>query len=237
LLARLADAIPHVRVAALEALARFETPAAWQALTSAVRSSDPDECRAALVGLGQRPRAAAVPILVEAARSDDLATRLIAISGLAMQPGSEAIAELARAARATEPALRDAALSLLAERDDRDASLALIAVALEAAPTDPAHFALSRPSPARIATLGEELQTANEHAATVLAAALARIGGPAATTALFDALTVDNPAARRSAASSLVAMSADGARAAVAKLATEDPDPDVRRFCVALGIT
>lgn len=237
LLSRLADAMPHVRVAALEALARFETPAAWQALTSAARSSDPDECRAALVGLGQRPRAAAVPILVEAARSGDLATRLIAISGLAVQAGSEAIDELGRAARASDPTLRDAALSLLGERDDREASLALIAVALDTAPTDPAHFALSRPSPARIATIGEELQTANEHAASVLSAALARIGDGAATAALFDALTIDNPAARRSAASSLVAMSADGARAAVAKLATEDPDPDVRRFCVALGIT
>jgi len=125
----------------------------------------------------------------------------------------------------------------LGERDDREASLALIAVALDTAPTDRAHFALSRPSPARIATIGEELQTANEHAASVLAAALARIGDAAATAALFDALTIDNPAARRSAASSLVAMSADGARPAVAKLATEDPDPDVRRFCVALGIT
>ncbi|MEO8843462.1 MAG: HEAT repeat domain-containing protein [Kofleriaceae bacterium] len=236
LLARLADAMPHVRVAAIEALARFETPAAaWQALTSAVRSTDPDERRAALVGLGQRRRAAAVPILVDAARSTDLATRLIAISGLAVQGGAEALEVLGRAARDADPALRDAALSLLGERDEPEAVRALIDIALDAAPSDAVHLALSRSSPARIAAIAAELDDANDHSATVLAAALARMADAGATSALFDALKTGNPSVRRAAASSLVAMSVAGARAAVTKLAADDPDLEVRRFCVALG--
>ena len=229
LLARLGDAMPHVRVAAIEALARFETPAAWQALTSAVRSSDPDERRAALVGLGQEARAAAVPILVEAAHSADLATRLIAISGLARQPGARAISELAHAARDADPALRDAAISLLGERDD--ATPALIALALDA--RDPAiDAALSRPI--RVTAIEDALRDADDHAAVTLAAALARI--PAVPT-LFAALAMDNPAARRAAASSLVAIAAYGANDRIAKLASDDPDPDVRRFCSALRVS
>ena len=232
LLARLSDAMPHVRIAAIEALAHFDTAAAWQALTSAVRSNDPDERRAALVGLGQRARPAAVPILVDAARSPDLATQLIAISGLARQVAPEAVSELGNAARSPDPALREAALSLLAERDDRAAVLELIAVARDAEPLDGAHLALSRPSVARGVVLGEALLGADDHTASVLAAALARMS---ATAPLFEALTTGTSAARRAAASALTAIGAIGAREAVAKLAYDDPDPDVRRFCVALA--
>lgn len=234
LLARLADPAPFVRIAAIEALARLDTPVAWQALTSSVRSNDPDEQRAALVGLGQRPHPAAVPILVDAARAGDLATRLIALSGLAVQTGDDATAELATAARAPEPALRDAAISLLAEREDRRAIEALVELAFEADHDHPVHLALSQPSPARLEVLAERLRGADEREATVLAAALARMADPHATAALFEALATGSPAVRRAVAAALLAMGAAGAGEAVAKLAAEDPDPDVRRISAAL---
>ncbi|MBA3459661.1 MAG: HEAT repeat domain-containing protein, partial [Deltaproteobacteria bacterium] len=69
LMGRLADATPHVRVAAIEALARLDTPESWQLLLSLARSRDPDEQRAALVGIGHHTRPAAIALLVEACMS------------------------------------------------------------------------------------------------------------------------------------------------------------------------
>jgi HEAT repeat protein len=234
LLERLADPAAFVRIAAIEALARLATPAAWVALTSAVRSQDPDERRAALVGLGQHARPAAVPILVAAAHDPDLATRLIALSGLAVQSGDEASQELRLAARDPELALRDAALSLLGERDEPAAVDALVEIALDSEPDHPVHRALSRPSPARIVALADHLARAGDRDASVIAAALARMNDPRATAALFDALGAGSPAVRRAVATSLSAMGAAGATATVARLAAEDPDPDVRRISAAL---
>lgn len=232
-LARLADAAPHVRIAAVEALARLDTPAAWQALVSAARSADPDEARAALVGIGQHPRDAAIPILVAAAHGEDLATRLIALSGLAAQPGAEPLQELQLAAASSEPTQREAAVSLLAEREDPAASAALVEIALATELDHPVHRALSRPP--RIPVIAEALRRADERAAVVLSAALARIPDPRATAALFHALATGEPVVRRAAASSLLAIAAEGADAAVARVAADDPDPDVRRFAAALA--
>jgi len=234
LLDRLSDPAPFVRIAAIESLARLATPTAWVALTSAVRSQDPDERRAALVGLGQHARPAAVPILVAAAHDGDLATRLIALSGLAVQGGAEPIRELTAAARDPEPALRDAAVSLLAESDERGALDALVEIAYESDLDHPVHRALSRPTPERIVVLAAHLVRAGDREASVIAAALARMADPRATAALFDALATGSPAVRRAIATSLSAMGAAGAAATVARLAAEDPDPDVRRISAAL---
>jgi hypothetical protein len=54
-----------------------------------------------------------------------------------------------------------------------------------------------------------------------------------AMTALFDALALTNPAARAAAASALVGANAEGARHAVSLLVQSDPDPEVRRVCLA----
>lgn len=233
LIARLADAYPHVRIAAIEALARLDTPQAWQALTSAVRSTDPDEQRAALVGIGHGVRPAAVPFLLEAARAPEIATRMIALSGLARTQDPRALEELRYAAVGDVVELAEAALSLLAERDDRPAADLLVDLATHVGPEHPAHFALSRPGGERVAALAARLGDATDLDATVLAAALARMAEPAATAALFSTLTASSAAGRRAAATVLVAIGADGARAAVSRLGKEDPDPDVRRASLA----
>jgi HEAT repeat protein len=162
---------------------------------------------------------------------------LIALSGLALQGTGEATQELSTAARDQEPALRDAALSLLAERDDRAAVDALVELAFTSELDHPVHRALSRPSPVRIAALAEHLAQADDRDASVLAAALARMADPRATAALFDALGTGSPAVRRAVATSLSAMGASGAAAIVARLAAEDPDPDVRRISAALVVS
>ncbi|CAN5910825.1 hypothetical protein BH11MYX2_BH11MYX2_07660 [soil metagenome] len=233
LVARLTDAMPHVRIAAIEALARVDSRAAWQALASAVRSTDPDERRAALVGISQRPDSAAVDLLVEASHDPDPATQLIALAGLAKATELRALTRIAAVADSRDPDLREAAISLLAERTDQAAAEVLIELALHASVDHPAHLALSRPYPARIAALAQRMTGSDENEAAVLVPALARITTPAATAALVELLSDANPIARRTAAVALVAVSSADAMERVRRMAVEDPDPDVRLACAA----
>lgn len=232
---RLSDATPHVRIAAIEALGRITTPAAWQALCAAIRSTDLHEQRAALASMALRPRDEALAFLLEGTRSPDCATRLIALSGLARRSEPAALAALAAAASGDDPALLEAALSLLDDRSDPAATAALIELALAMDLDHPVHLTLSRPDAVRVHAIELRLATADDRAAAILVAALARMGDDLATAALFDALASDNPAVRRVAAGALVGIGAEGARAAVAELARRDQDPEVRRVCTAVS--
>lgn len=232
---RLSDSTPYVRIAAIEALARIATPAAWHALCAAIRSTDLDEQRAALASMALRPRDAALAFLLEGARSPDSATRLIALSGLARRSEAAAVEALAAAASGDDPALREAALSLLGDREDPPATAALVELGLAMNLDHPVHPTLSRPSAARVHAITVRLMDADDRAAAILVAALARMGDQFATAALFDALASSNPAVRRATAAALVEIGADGARAAVVELAHGDPDPEVRRVCTAVS--
>jgi HEAT repeat protein len=234
LVTRLADAAPQVRIAAIEALAHLETPAAWQALCSVIRSADPDERRAALVSMTLHPDDAALAFLIDAAGSSDVATQLIALSGLARRSDGSALAALAEAARSGTVEVREAALSLLGERPDQPAADAVVELALACAPEHRVHLTLSRPGAARIAAITARLAIASDHGASILAAALARMGDDASITALFEVLALGNAAARRAAAIMLVAVGVPSAPSVIARIASEDPDIDVRRVCASL---
>jgi HEAT repeat protein len=235
IIGRLSDATPHVRIAAIEALAGVEAPGAWQALKSALRSSDLDEQRAALASIALHTRSEALAYLLEGAHSRDSATRLIALSGLARRREPAAIAAIAVAAADHDPVLRDAALSLLGERGDPLAIAALIELALEADVDHPIHLALSLPGALRVRAIALRLTTADDRAAGILVAALARVGDELATGALFEALASPSAAVRRAAAGALVGIGASGAAAAAAELARADPDPEVRLACTAMS--
>jgi HEAT repeat protein len=230
---RLSDATPHVRIAAIEALSRLATPAAWQALCSAIRSADVDEHRAALTGIALRPGSEALAFLLEGALSPDAATRLIALSGLARRSEPPALTALVAAATGDDLVIRDAALSLLGDRGDPPATSALVELALATDLAHAVHRTLSRPGAARVQAIGLRLTAADDRTAAVLVAALARMGDEVAIAALFDALASSNPAVRRAAATALVGIGVEGARAAVAERAVSDADPEVRKVCLA----
>lgn len=233
LVARLDDDLPHVRVAALEALGRLDDPAARAAMLAVAQGDDPDARRVALVGLAAVPSPAARALLDAATRDADLATQLIALAGLAQIADPAALAALAAAARDGSPELREAALQLLVESPAAGAATHLVELALAAPAAHPVHAAVSRPGPTRVAALAARLADSAPGPASVLAAALARMHDHGATDALLAALSAANPASRRAAAIAVIALDAPGGRAAVARLAVEDPDPEVRRLCLA----
>jgi HEAT repeat protein len=178
-------------------------------------------------------REGATALLIDAAKSPDPATRLVAVSGLARLDEPRALAALEDAVADATPEVRDAALSLLAERQDEAAAHVLVDCALRSESDHPVHRALSRPGTARIGAILSRLKSADDRNAPVLVAALSRMHVDAATVALFDALALANPAARAAAASALVGANAEGAQGAVSVLAQNDPDPEVRRVCLA----
>lgn len=233
LIQRLRDPAPQVRIAAIEALSRLGSPKAWEAVRGAASSSDPDERRAGLVGVGMHVRPGATEILIDAAKSADPATRLVAISGLARQGDPRALAALEAATTDPTSEVREAALSLLAEREDEAAASVLVERALQAESERAVQRAVSRPGAARIAAICTRLASADNRGAPILVAALARMHTDEATAALFEALRLPNPAARAAAANALVATNAEGAASEVAELARHDPDPEVRRVCEA----
>ena len=235
IIGRLSDAMPHVRIAAIEALAHVATPPAWQALCSAIRSEDLDEQRAALASMALRPRDEALAFLLEGASSADRAMRLIALSGLARRAEPAALAALSTMASGDDPELREAALSLLGDRDDPEAATALVEIALAMDLDHPAHLILSLPGAPRVRAITVRLAAADDRAAAILVAALARMRDAHGTAALFTALRLGNPAVRLAAAGALVGSGTAGARAAVGALALSDSDPEVRRVCAAMS--
>jgi HEAT repeat protein len=68
----------------------------------------------------------------------------------------------------------------------------------------------------------------------VLAGLLARLNQPDAISALFEAVTLPNVAARRAAATTLGALRTREALGTLQRLSREDPDAEVRRVCVLL---
>ncbi len=233
---RLSDPMPQVRLAAIEALAFIRTPEAWDTLAAAASSAaDPDQQRAALGGLALHDRERAIDLLLAGAASEDPATRLVALAALGPARSPHALAALVAAVRDPAREVREAAISLLADREDREAAEALVDLALDAPADDPVHAALSRPGAARIAAISARLSHTHVVGALTLASALARMHAPEATAALLEMLDTGDPSVRRTAATFLAATGAPGAAARIARLATIDPDPEVRRVCVTLA--
>ena len=230
----LADPAGQVRVAAIEALSHLRSPIARTALEAAARSADADLQRAALVGIGIARYPGAVDILTAAARSEDPATRLMAISALSGVESPEALATLAAAAGDPDAGVRTAALSVLAACTG-PAVVDVLVERLRAQPDDlAAARALATPAAGRVEDLSRALDAADEDIAMALASALARLRAPEATAALLRALTATNRAARKAAATAVIALGTEEARSAVERASRDDPDPDVRTICALL---
>lgn len=228
---RLADFAGQVRVAAIEALARLGGERAFEALGAAATGGDLDQRRAALIGLGLSARPEAVPLLLRHARASDVATRLIAISALANFDTPETLEVLGSALHDRDDNVRAAAVGFLGKRGSTEATLLLAALLKDPATAERARTALCQPQAERVAGLSAALYAADDEHAIQLTHVLARLNQAEATAALFEALTVDNPAARKAAATTLVAIGSSEARGALRRMAKEDSDAEVRRVC------
>lgn len=229
IVARLSDDAPHVRIAAVEALSHLRGDAAAEALDRAARSAEPDVQRAALLGLGIRRRKESLPVLLEAVRAADPATRLVAVSAVADFRDAVALDALTEASRDGHDSVRTAAIGFLCARTDLDATRRLVALLGVPEAREQVLAALSIVSDTRIAAVLADLLAADDERASLLTSVLARMHAPAATDALFQALTMPAPAARRAAATTLGALRTPESTQALKSVAASDPDDEVRR--------
>ncbi len=229
----LRDPAGQVRIAAIEALSHLRSQTAFEALRRAAASEDPDVQRAALIGLGLSEREEALPFLLAGIRASDAATRLVATSTIAHVRGEKALAALREAASDPDPEVWTAAVNLLAVRPGSAATGHLVALLQEALQDRPERrervlAALDVQMPGRLEGVLAALETADDELAPELASLLVRLGQEGHE-ALLRALNLDSPAARRAAVTALGATDAVDARAALGRLAKDDPDPEVRR--------
>ncbi len=227
----LSDEAGQVRVAAVEGLSHLRDDASLAALRKAAQSSDADVERAALLGLSLAQDLASLPVLLSACASPDSATRLVALSAAAAFASEQVLPTLATLARDADEGVRTAALGFLSTRPEREASRILIDLLRDATKREPILRALAAYVEARVPALLFALEDADDELAPLLSASLSRLQHSNAIAALFQALRLPKPPARKAAVTTLAAIGSREAYAAIAQLAASDPDPEVRRIC------
>ncbi|HTU63640.1 MAG TPA: HEAT repeat domain-containing protein, partial [Polyangiales bacterium] len=95
-------------------------------------------------------------------------------------------------------------------------------------------LALVAPVSGRIEGLLHALERADDELAPAIVSVLGRVDRDDASAAVFTALQLPNPAARKAAAALLAARGTREAMAALTRQAAEDPSDEVRRVCALL---
>jgi HEAT repeat protein len=229
------DPAGQVRVAAVDALAKLRTPAALEALGRAALHADLEVRRAALAGIGFTKSLAFLPLLLSASESLDTATRLVSVSALASIGDAQALERVCDVAHTdAEPSVKNAAIELLGETANPQATVALIALLASASCRSRAVQALSRHAEARAPHLAAALEDASAELAEALVTVLTSLPQSSAEPLLLAALKLANEPARRAAVRALCfAFDSEQSAQALARAASHDPDPEVRRIAAA----
>jgi HEAT repeat protein len=224
-----------VRVAAIDALAKLGTPEALDALASAARHADSEVQRAALAGIGLTRSPMLLAYLHEASRSADTATRLVAVSSLAAYDDAGALARVGEVALDDpEPSVKNAAIELLGESKSPRATTPLLSMLASAAHRARVVKALSRHVEPRASQLSAALAEASGEAAEALVTVLTSLPRASAEPALLAALELPNDGARRAAVRALrFNFDSETTSRALARAASQDTDPEVRRIAAA----
>jgi HEAT repeat protein len=225
------DEAGQVRVSAIEGLSHLRGECALSALREAARAADVDLVRAALLGLSIARDESSLSLILSACAHADAATRLVAVSAAATFARAEVLDMLTCALRDDDESVRTAALGFLAGRPEREASQRLIEALPKLGKSPGLLRALSTPTPTRVPALLLALEDADEELAPLLTSSLSRLQSEDATSALFMALRLPNAAARKAAVTTLAASGSRDALTAIAGLANDDIDLEVRRIC------
>jgi len=234
IVALLDDQAGQVRVAAIEALSHFRSRAAVRALIQAAGAADLDVRRAALIGLGLLGLPEVLPTLQAAAESADAATRLVAVSAFARTGSPYTLTIMSKAARDIDENVRTAALGFLGALPSAEATAVLLELLRDASDRAPIERLLSSPNEGRVAGLLLGLASADDDLAPLLTSALARLRTDESAQALFEAMKIPAPAARKAAAGALASLRSPEAWTALRSAAEGDPDSQVRSICAVL---
>lgn len=227
------DDAGQVRVSAVEALSNLNSTEAHTALKSAVKSTDPDVKRAALVGLGISRRLEDLKIILSEVNSKDAPTRLIALSALVGFPSPKVFSALRSAGSDTDEQVRVASIGFLASRAEQEATEMLIELLQNENTFENAKTALLIPSAGRVSGILVALESANDQMSTILISILRKVDHN--INSLLIAMSLNNIAARKAAATAIAVYKNIPTMMEALKVASEnDPDREVRQICELL---
>ncbi len=229
--ALLDDEAGQVRLSAVEALSHLDTPEAHAALSAAMKTSEADVKRAALVGLGIAKRLEDLPLILSEVHSKDSPTRLIALSALVNFNSPEVFPALQTAAADADEQVRAAAIGFLAARSESEATVVLINLMKVERSREKAMNALMMARPGRIDGILAALANADDELAPELVNVMMRLSQYQAREGLLAAIKMKNTAARKAAATGIAALRADPSMLSALKDGSEnDPDRQVRQI-------
>jgi HEAT repeat protein len=232
----LADPAPHVRIAAVQALALIDPRALLQVATTIVDDSDADIAAAALRGLGAVADRQVEQMLERAMHSPMPELRVAAAEALGDLGTSAAVQTLAWAARLPDPpALGATAVTSLCRLAGSNvaaaptALAALVQLGLVGARRESVVQALSNLPATAIPILAAELHSPRADVRSVAVEGLARMRAGAATELVADALSDDDVMVRTVAIKAFGRLGSSSVADQIVAMSRHDPDPSIRR--------
>jgi HEAT repeat protein len=233
------DRAGHVRLAAIDALGRLDTPDALTILHPLTLSAEPDVARAAIRALGQTSDAQADDLLERLLRSADAWRRVEAATAMGARGKAAAASSLQWLAAADgDRDVVDAAvgaLALMGSREGPDgvaAITALIALTAEPRTRETLVASLAGLPQRRIDDVARGLRHPSPDVRRATIEALSRMKHPRASQSLETALDDSVAAVRATAVAELRRLGSRNAAKKLLALARTDPDLEVRQAAV-----
>ena len=231
-LARLAeeDPVHHVRIAAVESLARIGGEQATAVLARLTRSDNVDLASAAIEGLGRMDHTDSLSPLLAALRAGDAVRRRKAAQALGRRGESSVVQALQwTAAAETDADVRKAAVDSLARLATPEAIDTLIALSADPVRREDCVAALAEIGKERIESIAGGLAHLQTGVRCATVSVLERIKLPRASELLGAALDDMDAAVRMAAANALARLGSRGAERKLVTIARTDSDASVRR--------
>jgi HEAT repeat protein len=231
-LERLAQTDPanHVRIAAVESLARIGGARVVAFLAPFVESNDNDLARAAIAGLGLIGHPDALPPLLAALRSPDPARRVDALRAVGERGGPGAVDALRWVAGAdAEPQVVQSAIRALSRLATPEAVETLITLTSDPIRREACVTALSQLGKEQIQLIGQGLRHAQPAVRRAVVEVLGRMKQQEASGLLSTALQDNDASVRLAAVNALAHLGSRSAERQLVTMARTDPEPAVRR--------
>lgn len=224
-----ADALPPVRIAAVEAIGAIGDGDGIDAIRPLVRDEDPLVARAALVALGGSSSRESLDALVAALDAPDLELAVAALTAIGRRADRRAVPAVASLATIGDAGLFPDAVRALARIGGEEAVAALVALAEEPRQVAVVVAALARLGADQMQWVARGLGHPDASVRCAVIEALGRTGHRTATSWIVRALEDGSAAVRLAAVQALGRLDLREAEATLGAVVRRDVDPAVRR--------
>lgn len=223
------DAVPPVRIAAMEALAAIGDARGIDAVLPLAGDPEVEVAKAAILALGAARGRESLDVLRAALQRGEQALTVAALAALGRRASPAAVGDIAALARASDdPAVHVAAVDALARTGGEEAIAALVSLTSDPRRAPVAIAALARLGGDQVQWVGRGIAHDDPGVRCAVIEALGRRRHPHATSLLARALEDPAPAVRLAAAQALGRLDLRDAEERLDIIARTDDDPAVR---------